>query len=95
MVPLDAVPLPCGAVPCGCAVVLCCVAVLWCCAVWRRRCEGVLAQPDHNALGWCRDFLLDDGATGRGSCCTKDDDLAAWCGLVRPRVCVSGSEERS
>ncbi len=41
------------------------------------------SQPDHAALGWCRDFLLDDGATGRGSCCTKDDDLAAWCSQVR------------
>ena len=42
------------------------------------RCEGrVDTDP------WCRDFILDDGSgLGRGSCCTKDEELAAWCGLV-------------
>ncbi|KAG2450456.1 hypothetical protein HYH02_004958 [Chlamydomonas schloesseri] len=56
------------------------------CSARRAWCEGLLSsQPDHAALGWCRDFLLDDGATGRGSCCTKDDDLAAWCALPGSR----------
>ncbi|GFR47159.1 hypothetical protein Agub_g8850 [Astrephomene gubernaculifera] len=55
------------------------------CSLRRSWCEQVLTQPVHTAFGWCRDFLLDDGTTGRGSCCTKDDDLAAWCALPGSR----------
>ncbi|KAG2486941.1 hypothetical protein HYH03_014440 [Edaphochlamys debaryana] len=57
------------------------------CELRRDWCTGVLAQPElfPRHTGFCRDFLLDDGASGRGSCCTKDGDLAAWCALPDSR----------
>lgn len=39
----------------------------------------VIANSTHEKYVWCRDFLMDGGVGGRGSCCRKDDDLAAWC----------------
>ncbi|KAG1658589.1 hypothetical protein FOA52_016201 [Chlamydomonas sp. UWO 241] len=55
----------------------------------RRRawCEGVLGDPGAAGPGadaWCTDFLRDDrdsggGALGGGSCCARDEALAAWC----------------
>ncbi|KXZ56257.1 hypothetical protein GPECTOR_1g224 [Gonium pectorale] len=57
------------------------------CELRRAWCEGILAQPDPDSprTSWCQDFLIDDGATGRGSCCRKDEDLALWCGLPSSR----------
>ncbi|GIL44626.1 hypothetical protein Vafri_2150 [Volvox africanus] len=54
------------------------------CQMRQGWCQTILqsaAGSTHPMRGWCRDFLLDDGVTGRGSCCTKDQDLAAWCAM--------------
>ncbi len=49
------------------------------------------ASAPHPLLAWCVNYLLDDGATGRGACCAKDEQLAAWCKLVGVlRVCEEG-----
>ncbi|EFJ47581.1 hypothetical protein VOLCADRAFT_91850 [Volvox carteri f. nagariensis] len=59
------------------------------CEMRRDWCQSVvLPDPSHPRLGWCRDFLLGDGegATGRGSCCSKDQELAAWCSLPSSRA---------
>lgn len=58
------------------------------CSVRAKWCEGVLSSRrsgDSDAV-WCRDFLVDDGATGRGSCCAADDDLQAWCQRADSRL---------
>ncbi|GLC64325.1 hypothetical protein PLESTF_000149400 [Pleodorina starrii] len=55
------------------------------CSLRQDWCQKVLQNPADPMYGWCRDFLLDDGTTGRGSCCTKDQDMATWCSLPSSR----------
>lgn len=45
----------------------------------------VLDTPGHARTAWCQDFLLTGGVSGRGSCCRRDDELAAWCAFGRVR----------
>lgn len=67
---------------CNVAVTVC-VCVAMCVYVCVRRCQDVLSKPDGGGTSptavWCHDFLVDDGETGRGSCCTQDEELIAWC----------------
>ncbi|GLI65466.1 hypothetical protein VaNZ11_008816 [Volvox africanus] len=54
------------------------------CQMRQGWCQTILQSTSgstHPMWGWCHDFLLDDRLTGRGSCCTKDQDLAAWCAM--------------
>ena len=49
------------------------------CQMRRTWCEEVLKGTKQNAYAFCDDFLRDDGSLGIGSCCSRDEKLAAWC----------------
>lgn len=53
------------------------------CHMRRSWCEGILAakpgEQDPNAVVFCSDFLNNDGSLGIGSCCSRDERLAAYC----------------
>ncbi|GAX80017.1 hypothetical protein CEUSTIGMA_g7456.t1 [Chlamydomonas eustigma] len=51
------------------------------CSVRKAWCNRVLSSDssDPDSLAWCKDFVLNDGSFGVGSCCPRDDLLMQWC----------------